>query len=104
KQFFRENVAQIAAYDDHTLSISLPEATAFGIVAAGDLTPSPPGFHREYGPDFNERYQWRFRPTTGAYEVKPEDVVNGVSITQTRLQDWWAKDRKFFKYRYNPDK
>ncbi len=104
KQYFRENVAQIAMYDDHTLSVSLPDATAFASVTAGELIPSPPHFFKEYGPDFNERYQWRFRPTTGAYEVKPEDIVNGVSITQTRIKDWWAKDRKFFKYRFNPDK
>lgn len=104
KQYYRENIAQIAAYDDHTLSISLPEATAFTALTAGEMTPSPPGFFKEYGPDYAERYQWKFRPTTGAYEVLPEDIINGVSITQTRVKDWWAKDRKYFKYRFNPDK
>lgn len=104
KQFYRENIAQIAAYDDSTLSISLPEANLFAVALAGALNPAPPHFYQEYGPDYNERYQWRFPPTTGAYEVLPEDIVMGVSITQTRVRNWWAKDRKYYKHRFNPDK
>ena len=34
----------------------------------------------------------------------PEDIVKGASITQTRVKDWWAKDRKYYRYRFNPDK
>ena len=104
KQYYRENIAQVAMYDDATLSISLPEAVVFGPLIAGGLTPSPEHFYKDYGPDYNERYQWRFRPTTGAYEVLPEDVIKGVSITQTRVKNWWAKDRKYYQYCFNPDK
>lgn len=104
KQYFRENIAQIMVYDDRTLSISLPEAQLFGIAIAGELRPSAPHYYKDYGPDYNDRYQWKFPPTTGAYEVLPDDIVMGVSITQTRVKDWWAKDRKFYRYRYNTDK
>ncbi len=104
KQYFREDVAQIACYDDHTLSISMPEAKLYAPAIAGGLTPTPPHFYKEYGPDYDERYQWRFPPTTGAYEVLEEDIVKGVSITQTRVKDWWAKDLKYYRYRYNVDK
>jgi microcin C transport system substrate-binding protein len=104
KQYYRENVAQIAMYDDLTLSVSLPEAKIFGPAIAGSLSPSPPHFYAEYGPDYNDRYQWRFPPTTGAYEVLPEDIIKGVSITQTRVKNWWAKDRQYYQYRFNPDR
>ena len=104
KQFFREEIAQVAMYDDRTLSISLPQAKLFAPALAGAIQPSPPHFYQEYGPDYSERYQWRFPPTTGAYEVKPEDIVKGASITQTRVKNWWAKDRKYYRYRFNPDK
>lgn len=104
KQYYRENIAGIVAYDEHTLSISLPEAQLFAPATVGSLTPSAPHFYSQYGPDFTERYQWKFPPTTGAYEVRPEDVIKGVSVTQTRVKDWWAKDRKYYKYRYNPDR
>jgi microcin C transport system substrate-binding protein len=104
KQYYRENIAQIAMYDSHTLSVSLPEAKIYAPAIAGGITPSPPHFYAEYGPDYSERYQWRFPPTTGAYEVLPEDIVKGASITQTRVKNWWAKDRKYYQYRFNPDK
>ena len=104
KQFYRENVAQVATYDDLTLSVSLPEANFFAPITAGEMSPSSPKFYEEYGPDYAERYQWRFPPTTGAYELKPDGLVKGVSITQSRVQNWWAKDRKYYRYRFNPDK
>jgi microcin C transport system substrate-binding protein len=104
KQYYRENVAQVAMYDDLTVSVSLPEAKIYSPFIAGALTPSPPHFYSEYGPDYSERYQWRFPPTTGAYEVLPEDIIKGVSITQTRVKTWWAKDRRYYRYRFNPDK
>ena len=104
KQFYRENIAQIAIYDDTTVSVSLPETKAYAAALAGAITPSAPHFYSEYGADYNERYQWRFPPTTGAYEIRPDDIVKGVSITQTRVKDWWARDRKYYKHRFNPDK
>jgi len=104
KQYYRENIAQIAMYDDLTVSVSLPEAKIYAPVIAGAITPAPPHFYSEYGPDYNDRYQWRFPPTTGAYEVWPEDIIKGASITQTRVKNWWAKDRKYYRYRFNPDK
>ena len=104
KQFYREDLAQVAMYDDHTVSVSLPEAKIYAPAIAGAITPSAPHFYAEYGSDYNERYQWRFPPTTGAYEVLPEDIIKGASITQTRVKDWWARDRKYYRYRFNPDK
>jgi microcin C transport system substrate-binding protein len=104
KQYYREDVAQIAMYDDLTLSVSLPEAKLYAPAIAGSVQPSAPDFYQEYGPDYSERYQWRFPPTTGAYEVRPEGIVKGASITQSRVKNWWAKDRKYYRYRFNPDK
>jgi len=104
KQFYREEIAQIAMYDEHTLSVSLPETKINAPMIAGSLEPSPAHFYADYGPDYNERYQWRFPPTTGAYEVLPKDIRKGVSITQTRVKDWWARDLKYYRYRFNPDK
>lgn len=104
KQYFREEMAQFVTYDERTLSISLPEPKLYAAYIAGSMVPAPPHFYDEYGPDYTERYQWRFPPTTGAYVVLDEDIVKGASITQTRVQDWWARDRKYYRYRFNPDK
>jgi len=104
KQYWREGIAGFVVYDDHTLSVSLPEAQAYAPALVGSLTPSAPHFYQDYGPDYTERYQWKFPPTTGAYEVLDKDIVKGVSITQSRVKNWWAKDNKYYKYRFNPDR
>ncbi len=104
KQLWRESFAGFVVYDDYTLSISMPEPQVYAPVAVGFVTPSAPHFYQDYGPDYSERYQWKFPPSTGAYEVLEEDIVKGVSVTQTRVKDWWAKDNKYYKYRFNPDR
>ena len=104
KQYFREILAQITMYDDLTISVSLSEAVLFAPLIAAGLPPAAPHFYSEYGPDYEERYQWRTPPATGAYEIRSSDIVKGVSLTQSRVHNWWAKDRKYYRYRFNPDK
>lgn len=106
KQYLRENVVQIAIYDDYTLSVTFPtpqgELGMYTLI--GELAPAPPHFYDEFGPDYEERYNWRPQPTTGPYYVADGDVDKGVSVTLTRKKDWWGNDKKFYRYRYNPDK
>ncbi len=103
KQYYKEQYANISVYGDNVLSVSLPEAKPLiGLFAS--VPPAPPHFYSEYGPDYEERYQWRIPPSTGAYTVKSEDIRKGRSITLSRVKDWWAKDHKFFQYSYNVDK
>lgn len=106
KQTFREDFAQWTVYDDHTLAVTTPEPKP-PLAAMSNiegLEPAAPHFYEEYGPDFETRYNWRVPPTTSAYFVRPEDVVKGQSVTLTRTKNWWARDKKFYRYRYNTDK
>jgi len=106
KQYIKEQFANITVYDDHTLSCTLPDIRPDMYYYTGRALPAPecPSFYSEYGPDYVDRYQWRVPPTTGAYDVKPENVSKGRSVTLTRVKDWWAKDLKYYRYRFNPDR
>jgi len=99
--WYVESYTGITKYDDLTFSISVPEAKPDMNSRVLDLIPVPRHFYKEIGEDFVERYQWRFQPTTGAYVVKDEDIKKGRSITLTRLDDWWANDKKFLRNRFN---
>lgn len=104
KQFLREEFAQITVYGDEALSISLPVAgPREKMPFAASLRPSPPHFYKEYGPDYEERYQWRVPPTTGAYTIEQGGIVKGVSITLSHTKNWWAQDKKYYRYRFNAD-
>lgn len=94
----------ITKYDDYTISISIPNVKPDMHARTLSLSPTPQHFYRELGADFVERYQWRFVPTTGAYQIKPDDIKKGRSITLSKVDNWWAKDLKFWRYRFNANK
>ncbi|MEM9081086.1 MAG: ABC transporter substrate-binding protein [Verrucomicrobiota bacterium] len=103
KQYYREQFAQIAVYDEETLSITLANAKPLTPYFT-NVAPAAKHFYKDYGPDYEERYQWKVPPTTGAYFVKDEDIVKGVSVTLTRAKDWWADDKKYYRNLYNPSR
>ena len=104
KQTLRESFAQFKVYTPHLISISLPEEKPLLAFECGSFAPEPTGFYKDFGADFEERYQWVRPPSTSAYRLDPGDLVKGESITLTRVDDWWLKDSKFYRYRYNADK
>ena len=64
----------------------------------------PEHFYRELDGEFLSKYQWNPEPTTGAYVALPENVDKGKVITLVRQEDWWADQKRFFRYRFNPEK
>jgi len=94
----------ITKYDDLTFSISVPEAKPDMDSRVLGLGPKPRHFYKELGDDYVERYQWRFAPTTAAYVIRDENIRKGRSMRLTRLEDWWAKDKRNFRYRFNADR
>ncbi|TVS16828.1 MAG: ABC transporter substrate-binding protein [Gammaproteobacteria bacterium] len=102
--FYSRNYVRAVRYDDLTFSVTLPEAKPDMLGRVLNLEPLPAHFFDEFGPDFVDRYQWRFVPTSGAYVVRDEDVRRGRSIALTRNPDWWAKDLPFWRYRFNYDR
>jgi microcin C transport system substrate-binding protein len=103
--WYSSQYTNITRYDDRTFSISSavvkPDFASYVL----SLHPVPQHHYNEVGEDYVERYQWRFSPTTSPYILADEDdIKKGRSITLTRNEDWWARDRKHFRYRFNPDR
>lgn len=102
-EWYATQYINITRYDAHHFSVTLAEPKALAPYWAS-ISPMPRHFYAEFGPDFETRYQWRTRPVTGAYAILEEDVNFGRSITLTRVKNWWARDKKFYKHRFNPDR
>lgn len=102
-EWYATNYSNITRYDARTLSITLtdPKPLAPYYVSA---SPMSRHFYREFGPDFEQRYQWRCRPSAGPYVIHEEDIQFGRSVTLSRVKNWWARDKKFYRYRYNVDR
>lgn len=103
RNYYSEEYWGVATYGDDYLCIRLaaPKPLAPFFASA---SPFQEEFYKEFGPDFESRYNWRPRPTTGAYEILEKDIQKGRSIAMTRVKDWWAKDKKYYRYRFNADR
>lgn len=102
--YYKKEFKSVTLYDDgRTLCFELPEPRPDPLWVVYDFPPLPRHFFKEFGADFPARYQWRKSPTTGAYEIYPDKVIKGRSITMTRVKSWWARDHKYYRYRFNPD-
>lgn len=103
RTYYGEQFNGITAYGKDYICVRLanpkPRSAFYG-----NLVPFQTKFYREFGPDFETRYNWRPRPTTGAYQILESDIKKGESITLTRVKNWWAKDQKYYRYLYNPDR
>jgi microcin C transport system substrate-binding protein len=99
--WYQRMYTNVTRYDEHTFSITVSEAKPDMLGLVLQLEPLPRHFFRNFGPDFVERYQWDFVPTSGAYEVRPADVRKGRSIALSRVDDWWASDKPFWRNRFN---
>lgn len=102
--FYTTNYAGITRYDAHTFAITLPEDRPDMSARVLELNPQPAHFYKELGDDYPERYQWRVVPSSGPYTIRDEDIQKGRSITLTHVRDWWARDKKNWRYRFNPAK
>ena len=103
RQYYGTMFENITRYDDQHLSVRLANKKPKPEYYAS-LTPYSRVFYSEFGPDFEDRYNWKVRPTTGAYRILKEDVIKGRSVTLSRVKDWWAGEMKYYRNRFNVDR
>jgi microcin C transport system substrate-binding protein len=101
--YFHKTFDRLTVYDAHTIAITLQEWRPDALSRAS-VTPAPKHFFKDLAPGWEQTFNWRIAPTTGAYTVREEDIKKQVSVTLTRIPDWWARDKRFLRGRWNPDK
>jgi len=101
-EWYGSTYSNITRYDARTLSISLTEPKPLTPYYVS-TSPMSRHFYSEFGPDFEQRYQWRCRPSAGPYVIHEEDIQFGRSVTLSRVKNWWAKDKKYYRNRFNVD-
>ncbi|MDX2109742.1 MAG: extracellular solute-binding protein [Verrucomicrobiota bacterium] len=98
------NYSKVTKYDTYTFSITLKESRPDILSRVLEIEPYPKHFFKDLGPDYESRYQWKYVPTSGPYIIQDKDIKKGSTIAMTRIPNWWAKDKKFWRYRYNFDR
>ena len=99
--YYTREIDRVIVYDDHTLAV-------VGTKAKPDLHlhipigPTPRHFFGKLDKDFVRKFNWKIEPNTGPYQIS--DFKKGKSIKLERKKDWWAKDLRYFKNRFNVDR
>ncbi len=99
---YSNEIIDVKKYDDYTISVTgaNPKPKTDMHYYYG-LSPIPRHFHT-LDESWVTDYNWRVQPNVGPYQISR--VNKGKSIEFERKQDWWARDRKYFKHRFNVDK
>ena len=99
--YYTNEIEKVIVYDDHTLAVVSTKAQPDLHLKLG-ISPTPRHFYGEPGEDFVRRYNWKIAPNTGPYQIY--DFKKGKYIKFKRKKNWWAKDLRFFKNRFNVDR
>jgi microcin C transport system substrate-binding protein len=99
-----ENIDNITRFDDYHFALTLKKPTPEPLAFASTFILCQREFYREFGPDYTDRYHWRFAPVTGPYVVDEDSLQPGRRITFKRLEEWWANEKPFYRHRYNVDR
>lgn len=99
--YYTREIDRVIVYDDFTIAVVGKKAEPDLYLKLG-ISPTPRHFYGTLGPDFVSRYNWKVVPNTGPYQI--DEFQTGKYIRFKRKKDWWAKDLKYFKNRFNVDR
>ncbi len=98
---FSEVIVKVIKYDDHTIAVvGGTEKPREELLYEYGISPTPAHFH-QLDEHWVRDYNWKIEPNTGPYRIC--QIRKGKFIEFCRKQDWWAQDKRYNRYRYNPD-
>jgi microcin C transport system substrate-binding protein len=96
--YYTREIDKVLVFDDHTLAVVGTKAKP-DLHLHLNLNPTPRHFFGKLDKDFVRKFNWKIEPNTGPYLIS--DFKKGKSIKLKRKRDWWAKDLRYFKHRFN---
>jgi microcin C transport system substrate-binding protein len=96
--YYTKEIDKVVVYDDYTLAVVSTKAQPDLHLKIG-INPTPRHFYGKLGKDFVKKYNWKIVPNTGPYQIY--DFKKGKYVRLKRKKDWWAKDLRYFKNRFN---
>jgi len=103
QNYIATNIEKIVQYDEHTFAIvGKVQRSNKELMEYNAIAPWPKHFYKTLDKDFVKKYNWAIVPNNGPYQI--DKIQKGKSISFTRNKNWWAKDLKFYRGRYNIDK
>jgi microcin C transport system substrate-binding protein len=98
--YYINEIEKVTKYDDHLISVTASKKIPDLWLTVG-ISPTPKHFYGKLNSGFVSDYNWKIEPNTGPYILK--DYSKGKYLLFERKKDWWAKDLRYNKNRFNVD-
>ena len=99
--YYTKEISKVVKHSDEVISVvSGKEHIKYTLLQITGISPTPRQFSK-LDKDFVTRYNWKVKPNTGPYVIS--SFKKGKFVRLKRKKDWWAKDLKYIKNRYNYD-
>ena len=98
--YYSKEIEKVIVFDDRTLAVVSTKAQPDLHLKLG-LNPTPRHFYGELDHDFVRTYNWKIEPNTGPYQMST--FKKGKQVRFKRKQNWWGRDLRYFKNRFNVD-
>ncbi len=98
--YYTKEIEKVIVYDDYTIGVKSTKAVPDLHLKLG-ISPTPQHFFGTLDDNFVQQYNWKIVPNTGPYQIS--DFEKGKFVKFKRKKDWWARDKRYFKHRFNVD-
>ena len=98
--YYTQEIEKVTKYGDLLISVSATKKIP-DLWVTVNINPTPRHFYVKMKSDFVREYNWKIEPNTGPYILK--DFDKGKYLLFERKKDWWAKDLRYYKNRFNVD-
>ncbi len=98
--YYTREIASVKKYEDGVMSVTASKKIP-DLWLTLNIAPTPKHFYGELNENFVKDFNWKTEPNTGPYILK--EFSKGKYLLFERKKDWWARDYRYFKNRYNVD-
>ncbi len=98
--YYTKEIEKVTKYGDYLISVTASKKIPDLWLTVG-ISPVPRHFYGKLNSGFVSDYNWKTEPNTGPYILK--DYSKGKYLLFERKKDWWARDLRYNKNRFNVD-
>jgi len=98
--YYSKEIEKVTKHGDYLISVTATKKIP-DLWLTVAISPTPRHFYKKMNKNYVSEYNWAIVPNTGPYILK--EFSKGKYLLFERKKDWWAKDLRYFKNRFNAD-
>jgi len=98
--YYSKEIEKVTKHGDYLISVTATKKIP-DLWLTVAISPTPRHFYKKMNKNYVSEYNWAIVPNTGPYVLK--EFSKGKYLLFERKKDWWAKDLRYFKNRFNVD-